>query len=159
MDTILVASLPGVVIALATAFFSSRFYAARAKADLQKEYESRFNERKWDTYTKFTDTVRKIVESSKGKRVERDLPKFVQDISRFTSSLWLVGSDEIVRAYIDWQRDTRNPENLATNKLGVLSKLMGILIEMRRDLGYRSTTVTPTELLYTFITDVDDHAA
>lgn len=149
--------LAAALVALATAYFSSRFYAHRAKADLRKEFQSRFNERKWDTYTQFADIVRQVIESGKKDRVQRDLPKVIARLYGFTSSLWLVGSDEVVEAFLEWQRYSRSIEDGKPKGIEPLSKLTDILIEMRKDLGYDSSKLQSIDLLATFITDIDNY--
>ena len=150
--------LPSILVALLTAFFSARFYSHKAKADLQKELESRFNERKWEIYTKFSNTLRKIKDGVQGKNFDRKLPQYTRELSDFTSSLWLIGSDDVVIAFNDWQssnREVANKENTAPDK-STLIKLMNILIAMRKDLGNKSTKVSPKDLLATFVLDVDE---
>ena len=68
----LVSALVGLVVAVATAYFSARFYLRRAKADLQNQYESRLNERKLDLYVGFSDILRELLESVQGERSTKD---------------------------------------------------------------------------------------
>jgi hypothetical protein len=87
--------LASIIVALATAFFSSRFYIFQAKADLEKElkkeFESRFNERKWEAYTGFANIVRETLQSSKDQKLRQKLPQLTSRLYEFTSKLWLVG--------------------------------------------------------------------
>lgn len=157
---ILVPSIIAIGAGIATAYFSSRFYVLRARADLEKEFESRFNERKWKIYTDFSDTIREVLESQREKTLQSQLPKFVRKITAFTSNLWLTGSDEVVRAYIEWQRCSRAHESAAEagkNPREILTKLMAIITAMRRDLGYKTTDIAPEELLATFVHDIDQY--
>ena len=154
---ILFTAIASIILAFATAFFSSRFYSQQARADLKKEFESRFNERKWTTYTGFADTVRDVLEASKKGNVQKKLPDFAKKLMSFTSSLWLVGSDEVVKAYIDWQmyyRQFDDAESAREQPFEGLLNLTNILIEMRKDLGYENSNIGSVDLLKTFITDV-----
>lgn len=157
ISALLISSLPSIILALATAFFTSRFYAHQMRAELQKEFESRFNERKWEVYTGFADIVREVIRSGKSDRLQRDLPKLIDKLLQFTSGLWIVGSDEVVEAFTEWQRYSRSVEGKETNPLEGLAKLTDILIEMRKDLGYKSSKIRSEDLLATFITDVDKY--
>jgi hypothetical protein len=149
----------GVAIAWATAFFTSRYYGNQAKADLEKEFKSRLNERKWETYTGFADTVRKLFQSSQGNRLDRDMPKLLGDMYQFIGRLWLVGSDEVVRSFVRWQRFNWESETRADAPVGGLWKLAEVLIEMRRDLGYDASAIEPEDLLGTFVKDIHRYAA
>jgi|GEM_PF-2494031 len=157
ISALLISSLLSIILALATAFFTSRFYAHQMRAELQKEYESRFNERKWEVYTGFADIVRQVIRSGKSERLRRDLPKLIDQLLQFTSGLWIVGSDEVVEAFTEWQRYSRSVEQKEINSLEPLEKLTTILIEMRKDLGYKSSKISPKDLLATFITDIDKY--
>jgi hypothetical protein len=139
--------LTGVLVALATAFFTSRFYVHQATTDLRHEYQRRFNEKKWNVYTGFASTVRDVLVSTKAGRLDRDQPKQIARLYDFISELWLVGSDNVVRAVLIW-RQTSDPKD-------VLVKLADILIEMRKDLGDTGTKIEPRDLLGTFVNDID----
>lgn len=152
-----IALVGGVIVAWATAFFTSRYYANQAKADLQKEFESRFNERKWETYTGFTDTVRRLFESSKADRLSNEEPELIHELYQFTGKLWLVGSDEVVRAFVEFQRYNCTPESQGRKAIEVLGRLASVWIEMRKDLGYKSSSIEPKDLLGTFVTDIENH--
>ncbi len=72
LQTVLVSSVFSVVIALITAVVGSFLYVRQAKQDLQREYEQRFNERRWESYTRFGDLFTKLLIDSKGKKVNAD---------------------------------------------------------------------------------------
>ncbi len=150
MNTLLTV-LTGVIVALATAFFTSRFYVLQAKTDLRHEYQRRFNEKKWDTYTGFAATLKSVLVSTKAGRLDRDQPKQIGRLLDFVSELWLVGSDDVVAAVLAW-RQTAAGDTLGGESL---LRLGDILIAMRRDLGDTNTKIEARDLLATFINDVD----
>jgi hypothetical protein len=141
----------GVLVALATAFFTSRFYVHQATTDLRNEYQRRFNEKKWDAYTGFAITVKDVLVSSKAGRLDRDQPKHITRLYEFMSELWLVGSDDVVKAVLGWRQTSQGADPGKES----LVKLAAILIAMRKDLGDTSTKIEPRDLLGTFINDVD----
>ena len=155
---VLPALLVSILGAFATSYFAFRFYAPRVKADLQKEFESRFNERKWETYIDFVDIMYEALESVKAGRIDRDMKKIVRKLNAFVTRLLIVGSDEVVEALSEWMRYSRGAgeEELSSTPEGLV-KLMAIVIKMRKDLGYESSKVRPKDLLATFVTDIDEH--
>jgi H+/gluconate symporter-like permease len=98
--TVIVASIPAVV----AAYFSARFYTRQAKADFQKEFENKLNERKWQTYTEFAGIVRQVLEASKKPQNKRQSDEFATKLMGFAGSLWIVGSDEVIHAFNSWRQ-------------------------------------------------------
>ena len=146
--TAIASSIFGIVVA----FLSSKFYTNQAKADLQKEFESRFNERKWDVYYLFATEV--AGEVLKGGAYNQK--KVLDSLARFTSQIQIVGSDEVVRVYSEWLRYIRKQTPMDT--VEHMCKLYTIFIEMRKDLGYGKTQVKPVDLLGIFLTDIEHYA-
>lgn len=157
-EELLAALFISILAAFATSYFAYRFYGPKVRADLQKEFESRFNERKWEAYTKFSGIMYQIFEGSKTGRLDRQMPKYHRQLREFLSHLWLVGSDEVVEAFNEWLRYGRREGQEEDSTTGEgLVKLISIMIEMRKDLGYKSSQISPKDLLATFITDIDEY--
>ena len=133
---------------MATAILSSKFYTRKVKADLQKEYESRFNEKKWVIYTGFADYIRKNIEITKGIDKTHPNTEMVKKYGEFVGGLWIVGSDEVIKAFLDWKSLSAN--NTMYNQ-EYFEKLVEIMIEMRKDLGYKNSKITTKDLLATFM--------
>lgn len=154
---IIIPLIVSIIGAFTASYFSYRYYKPRLRADLQKEFESRFNERKWEAYTQFADILYEVLDASGTKKFNSELPKAIRRMRKFLSQLWVVGSDEVMRAVSDWfiysNQDKEEKESTSEG----LTKLMNILIMMRKDLGYSSSQIGPVDLLRTFITDVDKH--
>lgn len=125
------------------------------QADLQKEFSSRFNERKWETYEHFADIIRRLMESVGNPRLKQKQPKIVQELYGFTGNLWIIGGDNVIRAFNDWRKSAPNEDANAGQQMEMLILLMQIVIEMRKDLGYESSAILPEDLLRTFINDFD----
>jgi hypothetical protein len=140
--------LTGVVLALATAFFTSRFYVHQAKADLQKDLERRFNERRWEIYTAFSGILIDMIQASTDNRLNKDLPRLIRELQAFIGRLWLVGSDDVVEAVLDWRRSTADAaSDTPMGSTRSMMKLLKILVAMRRDLGDARTQLTARDIL------------
>lgn len=147
--------LSGIVIAVFTAYFTSRFYVHRAHADLQKEFESRLNSRKWEAYREFAELLRDIASGvNQGTNSAKQQTKWIQRFYKFLPEVWLVASDPVTNAFVQWRKTSLNAPDDDASAQSLLD-LFGILIEMRRDLGYDTTALTPELLLSTFINDVE----
>lgn len=156
MNDIWVTIITAFATALVTAAFTFLGYWRKAKADLEKEYASRFNERKWEVYTGFADILHHVFQSAKTGRTNRDLPKHTRKLEEFTSQLWIVGSDEVVEAFNEWLRECRRAEE-EIDSTESLIKVSKVLIEMRKDLGYKSSRISPKDVLTTFVKDIEEH--
>lgn len=154
---IIVPLIVSVIGAFTASYFSYRYYKPRLRAGLQKEFESRFNERKWEAYTQFSDILYEILDTSGTKKFNNELPKSIRRLRKFLSQLWVVGSDDVMRAVSDWFVYSNHLEDVKENTAEGLVKLMNILIMMRKDPGYSTSQVGPVDLLRTFITDLDKH--
>jgi hypothetical protein len=145
----------GVVVALATSFFTSRFYVHQATTDLRNEYHRRFNEKKWEAYTRFAATVRDVVSGTKDGKLQREMPKVIGRLHDFISDLWLVGSDDVVKAVLKRRRFSQDTPNHPAGGAEALLSLADIMIAMRKDLGDTTTKIEARDILATFINDVD----
>lgn len=151
---LLITLVTGLGTAFATAFFTSRFYARQARADLEKEFESRFNERKWTAYQQFGTLLKDVLSSAKFGRTEKDKSRFLRSFYEFLPQVWLVASDDVVRAFLDWRRSAAAATERDVSHEAIV-ELFDILVAMRRDLGYKETDLKPSELLGTFMDDVE----
>lgn len=148
--------LTGVALALATSFFTSRFYVHQAKADFQRDLERRFNERRWEIYTSFSGILIDLIQATTDNRLSKDLPRLIRDLRAFIGRLWLVGSDEVVEAVLRWRRSTSDAvSDTPVGSTRSMMKLLDILVAMRRDLGDARTQLTARDILATFVNDVD----
>jgi hypothetical protein len=125
------------------------------QADLQKEFSSRFNERKWETYEHFANIIRRLMENVSNKHLKQNQSKIIQELYGFTGNLWIIGGDNVIRAFNDWRRSAPSEDADIGQKMQMLILLMQIVIEMRKDLGYESSAILPEDLLRTFINDFD----
>lgn len=154
---ILIPLFVSIIGAFAASYFSFRYYAPRLRAELQKEYEIRFNERKWAAYEQFSDILYDVLDEVGTSKHDKKMPKVIKRLRKFLSQLWIVGSDDVVKAVSDWFMYSNRVADEEDTSAEGLFKLMTILIEMRKDLGYSGSEIEPVDLLRTFVTDIDDH--
>ena len=139
-------------ISAATGFLTAWF---RVRAEFRKELDTRLLEKKWDTYTKFAEMVMAMLKAHKASNTKK-LAQQSNALYDFTAALWLVGSDDVVRAITKWQREARAGGEGAPN-FDVVFLLGDALVAMRSDLGYDNSGVKSEDLLATIITDLDKH--
>lgn len=145
----ILSSLFSILAGIIAAFVSSTFYAQRTKTDLQKEYDTKFNDRKWEAYTHFAQIVSDILLAVKQGKSD-ELEKFVAQLYEFTRQLWIVGSKDVVEAFIEWRRYGQSEDR---DSKEYLIQLGNIIIAMRKDLGYSTDNIKSAEILATIIDD------
>ena len=85
------------------------------------------------------------------KRTEQELQGVFRN---FRTRILLVGSDDVVRAFNDWDVYSNRPQ---TSEAGqdLLAATADLVITMRRDLGYPKTDLKRIEILAVFLTDAE----
>ena len=71
------------------------------RADQQKEYDSRFNERKWEIYNEFADIVSRLLKHVGNKGTKKDLDTTIRELRDFVGKLWIIGGDNVIEAFND----------------------------------------------------------
>ena len=134
-DSLITAITPALITSIATTLITSLLYWRKAKADLQKEYESKFNSKRWEVYLKFIDLVRIIFYREKsidGHNVELS----EDEILSLASQVLLIGSNDVVEAFSVWRKLARE-RSVYDNQ--TKEKLVLLINEMSKDLGNRSS--------------------
>jgi hypothetical protein len=131
-----------VISAFAAAVFTNFLYWRKVKADLQKEYASRFNQKKWDVYAAFTNAILNTPKAHNSNLL---------DIS---ADLLIVGSDEVIQklnqfsTFFSNKIKSRSPSDKAPSRKDreeAIKSFSSVFIAMRKDLGY-NTKIENTEL-------------
>jgi hypothetical protein len=129
-----------------TAFITSLLYVRQAKADLKKEYESRFNEKKWEVYSGIIELFMLQFEYFlhkddyyDGKLDSDGAVQFKQLIDKYSvlrkkveGGILLVGSKEVVESFLCWELVTMNNSPRTAKATESLIKLIN---NIRKDLG------------------------
>lgn len=143
-----------VLVSVITAIVTSLLYWRRVEADLKKEYESRFNQKKWDVYTSYVQWYGSAYANAGSDDAETD-----EEFANIISLLLLVGSDDVITAHNRYINDFRiwkkkNDINRVGSKKDELNQIqlkqMDVLSAMRADLGF-STRISKNELFLTLI--------
>lgn len=110
------------LVAVLTSVLASWIYWRQAKADLDKLYESRFNEQKWKAYLDFIRMQSRVTNVMEPESAE------------LKAALLLVASDEVVRAYNEYVSLSFQENGLEERH----EKVAQMIAAMRKDLGYSS---------------------
>ena len=132
-----------ILIALVTSVLAIRRYRSQARIDLQKEFDSRFNEKKWEVYLDYIELIRGMF--YREQNLEANSIKLSdEEIMPLASQILLIGSDDVVKAFQHWQklRKTKGLDHKATVEV-----LFAVIMEMRKDLGYRLSQLEFEEML------------
>ena len=149
MDTssLVIASL-GVLSSIGLSLLGSFVYVRQVKADLQKELEVRFNEKKWQSYTKFTDKIRRILAIEDPVQSARLFQHLETELQDFASEFLLIASDDVVKEFAQWRilYSVNGPRDDAAVK-----QLFSLIVQMRIDLGNTTTELDYQDLLPTLV--------
>jgi hypothetical protein len=139
---LLVDIVVAIVAAIATGIVTSWLYWRQAKADLEKEYLKKFNEKKWVVYTEFTSLLQDLLSDK-----ETDFPELERHVSNETalaSQIVLIGSDEVVKAFHAWRETSRV---YGKTQKETREKLFILVATMRNDLGIKYSKLEINDLL------------
>ncbi|NWG35673.1 MAG: hypothetical protein HXY42_14680 [Chloroflexi bacterium] len=127
-----VSLLPSLIPAAIGSYLAYHFSRRKGRDDLEIEFSSRFNDRKWEAYTEFAKFLHRYLG---GRRDESDDP-FDDQLVPLASQILIAGSDEVVRSFRLWREAATvygDGDNAAREEL------YSLVLEMRRDLGNRRT--------------------
>lgn len=123
-----------VIAALGTAFITSIVYWRQAKIDLRKEYESRFNTKRWETYLGMNEIIQGIY--YREQSIEDGSISLENKISLLRTQILLIASKNVVDAFGAWQYQRAHFKDYHSN---TFEKLHALVIEMRKDLGIQDS--------------------
>ncbi len=118
----------------------------------QDSIESSQSRRK--IYEEFVTTLFEALDgTNKGGTIStRTEQKLRTVFKNFRTRILLVGSDEVVRAFNDWDVYANHPETAEAGQ-DILAAAADLVAAMRRDLGYPKTDLKRIEILAVFLTD------
>ena len=148
MDNLLINILTAAVTSIFTAAFAYWGFWRQAKAELEKEYQKRFNEKKWNTYTEFTISLRKMLEKAQARESESLSFSIDESLMNLATELLLVGSDDVVKAFRNWR--TLSTINGPTD-VSTLNTLFSLINEMRKDPGIKTSDLFIEDMLGSLI--------
>ena len=111
--------------------FGSWLQFRKARAELEKEYQSRFNQKKWEVYSQI---IQNFIESihHPGKKAAFEWTKSV-------NNLFLIGSDQVISGH------NKLIDEMTSNTEMKLDLIANLIVEMRKDLGSK-TNIKPDEI-------------
>lgn len=129
-------------------FFLGRYFEQR------REAKQRISVEKIDIYKRFYDFYFNTMHHQKiyGKPIDGN--KILKDMLEFHKDVVFWGSDEVIRAYLDYKdclnsfsaESPNESGNLAERLAKVMKAVAKVLVAMRRDVGYNFTTISANEL-------------
>ena len=144
INTITTPALISIVTALGTSILTHREIKRRAEVELRNQFASRYNEKRWEAYTKFTSLAREQIEAFRRQEANRMYTEVEESIKRLASDLFLIGSDDVVKIFRAWRN--YSSVNGPTDPTSIQS-LTELLIAMRSDLGYEETDLDLDSIL------------
>ncbi len=126
------------------------------KSEVSKHDSMESSQSRRKIYEEFTTTLfNQLDNTSKGGHVspntERELLKVFRN---FRSRILLVGSDDVVRAFNDWNIYADRDQTTEAGQ-ELLAAVADLIVAMRRDLGYPKTDLKRIEILAVFLTDAE----
>lgn len=155
LGQLIIAAVPA-TISLVLAIFTARSYTNQTKAELQKEKDAAFNQKRWEVYSSFSDLIGNVITRGSNIKSEKSNESIGSDLFALTNDLWLVGSDGVIEAVAELFLYLRREEEQKT-VAEMFTYLYKILIEMRRDLGNTQTKIAPSHMFAPIITDIEAH--
>ena len=126
--------ITALVTAPLAALLTSIVYMRQAKIDLQKEFDSRFNTKKWESYLGVNDIIQGIYYVE--QIVEDDEQINLEDqIQLLGTKVLLIGSNDVIKAFGFWQKQRQHGDHLHDTK----ERLHNLIVEMRKDLGLQDS--------------------
>ncbi len=152
LEQILLALLTVIISGFVSFFIVGR----QLKADLKKHYETKFNEKKWEVYTKLL-AIQELVPNYHGwwelndKFPDKDTHDKYQKISQemdkklasFRNDIFLIGSREVVVNFAEWTRTL--PVNDDTRE-SYFRTLVDLINSIRKDLGQSESKINFDDL-------------
>lgn len=146
-----------IVTALVTAIVTYFGFWRQAKADLEKEYKFRFNEKKWEVYYSFIGLLPTIIElnkliqiSTRAELNEARLKRafeltdiYNETIPKIRNQILLIGSLEVVKYFLEWTSQT---SIIHAEQEFAVEKLVKVINTMREDLGERKSNINYKDL-------------
>jgi hypothetical protein len=153
--TFLFSVIIAIASGLVTAILTYRGYQKQAKAELEKEYHSRFNEKKWEVYLSYVKLMPTLREMFRLERkfhqnmlkkdstfTEEDASKLLKLVDDNSDSLkiieneiLLIGSRDVITTWVKWKSLGRIYD---VSEVDINAYNMRLLNFMREDLGLKS---------------------
>lgn len=152
------AVLAAAITASATVLVSTFGILAGRRTERRNEFERRRQEKRIPVYEQFVDFwFRRVLYASRMDVEPVAEKEMIEFFALFTRDLMIWGSDDVI---LRWKELRTQWSALAApptrdDSVRVMLGIEGLLLAMRRDIGYPETALPPGSLLGLFINDVE----
>jgi hypothetical protein len=123
-------------------------WLVRASIEKRREYERLLNQEKRNQYSLFIDVLNKFMPAR--DEPEHEMPP-ASELRKWSMKLMLVGSDDVIRAWNVARNNSMEGKHVVRN-------YGRLLLAMRRDSGHHYTKLRATDMLESFVNDIDEEA-
>lgn len=148
-----------------TAIIGATAWLIRSHIEQKREYQRLLADRKRELYLQFLEFMAKFLASTekglpvqgykKGKSFQQ--PVSLEEFRMWSLRLTLIGSDDVVLAWNKARQD--EPTEEEEHPAATMKRWGKLWLEMRKDSGHVDTKLTVSDVLATFINDVEQHRA
>lgn len=142
-----------------TAIVGAIAWAIRSNIEQKREHQRLLAESKRNHYLQFLEFLSRSVSTSKeGATSSKGLqsPKAIAELRMWSLRLTLIGSDSVVNAWNTARLDSTLSLQ-SNNEFGVLRSWGRLWLEMRRDSGHPDTKLEVSDVLASFVNDIEEH--
>jgi hypothetical protein len=144
-----------------TAIVGAGAWAVRSSIEQKREYQRLLAENKRTHYSEFLDFLNQFIgptgkSGADQEKVGEHDQVSLEELRKWSLRLTLIGSDEVVLA---WNAVRLQVADAQDGKPG-LSALRGwgrLWLAMRKDCGHPDTKLKPTDILASFVNDIEQH--
>lgn len=122
-----------VLVAIIASVLAVRRSFVQARIDLQREYDNRFNTKRWEIYLSMVEITREIF--AKKQLRGDDSVNLRNKIELLKTQILLIGSHQVVTAFTIW---LKYREDFGDLHEYTLDKFHTLVTEMRKDLGLQT---------------------
>ena len=131
----------------------------KSKTEELKSVQEKIQKQQLDTYAQILEPIIRLFSGLKGDDKDTQIAmKKIQsfDYRKTAFDLNLFGSDGVVKAYSDFMQYIYKMEKQEEkNPLEMLEYLGKVILEIRKNLGYKRTKLKEVDMLRFMITDID----
>lgn len=149
-----------------TALLGGVAWSIRSSIEQRRAYQRLLADKKREQYFEFLDFLNHFVEGSKegasgdastaGSEVPHAKPISIAEFRKWSLRLTLIGSDDVVKTW-NAARLGRVEQADSDESVETLRKWGKLWLAMRKDCGHPDTQLKTSEILASFVNDVDKH--
>lgn len=140
-----------------TAIIGAAAWAIRSNIEQKREYEKLLADRKREHYLQFLEFLAGFLETTddepvvRGQRAKQKKTVSPEEFRMWSLRLTLIGSDEVVNAWNSARHGATDPGDT----LGMMKNWGKLWLAMRKDCGHIDTKLGVTDVLASFVNDIE----